>query len=877
MRVPCTLVRTVIDGFPVKAVFKKSPAGGVVPVVTSLAFWFSGHALAGFYFDPAMLSGDPSQVADLSRLSVSGAQLPGVYQVDIHLNNSLLASREVRFISAPGESKADIHDSTGLMACLTPEALAGMGVKVEAFAELANQPKGQCVSPGRFIPLAWTAFDFRAMRLDISIPQVAMQRQPNGWIPPERWDEGVDAALMSWQFSGNESDGRYGNSRSQYLNLTSGLNLGAWRLRDNSTWSSYQNKQGSTRRWQHLNTYVQRAIIPWRSELTLGDASTRGDVFDSLSFRGVQLASDESMLPDTLRGFAPVVRGTANSSAEVSVLQNGYEIYRTQVAAGAFVIDDLYSVSQGGDLDVRITEADGSTRVFTVPYSSVPMLQREGNVRYELTAGRYRSNSDSYDDPMFTQGTLFWGLPHGITAYGGAQFADNYKAASLGAGFNMGEWGAISADLTQANSTLADGSQHAGQSLRFLYGRSLVSTGTTFQLAGYRYSTRGFYTLGETALKGMSGWTEKDEGLVDASGRPIERNWYSRYNLYSSRRAQLQANISQDLGSLGSLYLSGSRQTYWNDSASTSSLQFGFNSSIGDATYQVSYDLSRQSGQPHTDKTLYFSVSLPLGGSSGGSTWASYSAKRDSNGATTHQAGLNGTALDDGRLNWSVAQGYGRQDGRSGDAALGYQGTYGNVSAGFGYDDNYQQVRYGASGSAVLHADGLTLGQPLGNTNILVAAPGASGVPVESGTGVRTDWRGYTLVPYASTYRENRVGLDVSQLDDHTEIDTSVARVVPTQGALVRADFRTRVGARVLMTLTHAGKPVPFAATVDTVGASGQAMVGEAGQVYLTGLGEHGELAVRWGAGQEQQCRVHYMLSKEEQEMPLVLMQESCK
>ncbi|WP_163464314.1 fimbria/pilus outer membrane usher protein, partial [Escherichia coli] len=86
-------------------------------------------------------------------------------------------------------------------------------------------------------------------------------------------------------------------------------------------------------------------------------------------------------------------------------------------------------------------------------------------------------------------GTLAWGLPGGITAYGGLQGAGDYRAAVLGAGVNMGLWGAFSADVTHADSMLADRSRHSGQSLRFLYSRGFVSTGTTFQLAGYRYST----------------------------------------------------------------------------------------------------------------------------------------------------------------------------------------------------------------------------------------------------------------------------------------------------------------------------------------------------------------------------------------------------
>ncbi|XPE64182.1 fimbria/pilus outer membrane usher protein [Shigella flexneri] len=63
---------------------------------------------------------------------------------------------------------------------------------------------------------------------------------------------------------------------------------------------------------------------------------------DSVSFRGVQLAS-VNMLPDSLKRFAPVVRGIAKSNAQITIKQNGYTIYQTYVWPGAVEISNLYS------------------------------------------------------------------------------------------------------------------------------------------------------------------------------------------------------------------------------------------------------------------------------------------------------------------------------------------------------------------------------------------------------------------------------------------------------------------------------------------------------------------------------------------------------
>ncbi|MDA6076169.1 fimbria/pilus outer membrane usher protein [Edwardsiella anguillarum] len=174
--------------------------------------------------------------------------------------------------------------------------------------------------------------------------------------------------------------------------------------------------------------------------------------------------------------------------------QNGYSVYETNVAPGDFAIDDINPVYSSGDLEVTVTEADGNVRIFTVPYATLPVLLREGRVSYTLNAGRlHESGRRDARESGLIQGTLAWGCPgyHGLWRH-----PANPEVSVCGPGrrYQHGDMGAVSADITHADSTLADDSHHRGQSIRFLYSRGFESTGTTFQLAGYRYSTRGFYT-----------------------------------------------------------------------------------------------------------------------------------------------------------------------------------------------------------------------------------------------------------------------------------------------------------------------------------------------------------------------------------------------
>ncbi|MEX8816194.1 fimbria/pilus outer membrane usher protein, partial [Salmonella enterica] len=165
---------------------------------------------------------------------------------------------------------------------------------------------------------------------------------------------------------------------------------------------------------------------------------------------------------------------------------------------GAFTINDLYPTAASGDLTVEVKESDGSINRYNVPYSAVPILQREGRLKYAATVAEYRSDSSQKEKVKFSQATLIWGLPHGFTLYGGTQLSSHYHALAIGSGANLGDWGAVSLDVTQATSTLADNNTYQGQSLRFLYAKSLAQSGTNLQLMGYRYSTSGFYTLDDT-------------------------------------------------------------------------------------------------------------------------------------------------------------------------------------------------------------------------------------------------------------------------------------------------------------------------------------------------------------------------------------------
>ncbi|MDU1105205.1 MAG: fimbria/pilus outer membrane usher protein, partial [Enterobacter sp.] len=525
-------------------------------------------------------------------------------------------------------------------------------------------------------------------------------------------------------------------------------------------------------------------------------------------------------------------------------------------------------------------ESDVSENTFTVPYSAVPLLQREGRLKYALTAGKYRSTNDDQDEVNFAQGTAIYGLPHGFTLYGGSQVSNDYHAFALGAGLNMGDFGAVSADITQANSTLADGSQHDGQSVRFLYAKALNDLGTNFQLLGYRYSTKGFYTLDDVAWRSMEGYqyadSQNDNDVPDVQ---------SYHNLTWNKKGRFQLNVSQSLGDYGSVYISGSEQTYWGTDETNLWYQLGYAGGVKGINYSVSWSWNKSVGIDGTDRIASFNVSVPFSlftrqgyrrDSAIDRAYATASASRNSDGDTSWQTGVSGTLLEDRNLNYSVTQGHASTNGSSGSASANWQATYGTLGVGYNYSRDQHDLNWQLSGGVVGHADGVTFSQPLGDTNVLIKAPGASGVSIENQTGVKTDWRGYAVMPYATVYRYNRVALDTNTMSNNTDIENNVSSVVPTKGALVRASFDTRIGVRALLTVMRGNQPVPFGAVVRETKSGVTSMVGDDGQIYLSGLPLEGELLIQWGDGAQSQCRAPYSLSEQSLQQAITLKGIGC-
>jgi len=786
--------------------------------------------------------GAPSATAaDLDFFAYGNALTPGPHDVEVYVNDSSAASHRIVFLVRP--------NTVGSMPCITTALLQEIGILLPAFPSLTSLSPEQCIDVGKQMPQTSFEFDPNTSRLNVTIPNAMTHHIARDAVDASEWQNGINAALFDYRLNGSQASGigaDNGGKLEWYGSLRSGINVGPWRFR--STTSINRDPRGTHLQFQDI--YARRAIAGVKGELTVGDATTQNGVFDSIPFRGVQLSSDESMEPDSLRGYAPVIRGIAQTHAKVELRQNGFLIYSTYVPPGPFKIDDLYDTAANTDIEVTIVEADGQHRTFTQPFATVPALVRENAWRYSATAGKLRVPHGT-QTPAFVQATLAHGLAHEVTVYGGIAASPIYQAFALGIARNWPSIGAVSVDLTHARSHLAGGHLETGQSLRVMYSKSLDTLGTQFRIASYRYSSRGYHALQELVRP------ESIEGQFVPTGAPRDR---------------FELNISQSLHQAGSLYVNATEQGYWDQSRRDHSIQVGYTNSIHNISYGIdlSYDW-------HIDGTrtrqIALNVTVPLGKEGNHNINGS---ALTADGDLQQSVGISGSLLSERQLSYSLRTENDRYSGARGTASVDYRSSVGEFALMHSQSRSGGQTSVEASGGLIVHPGGVTLSQSLGETVGLIAAPGARDVGIEGNVGVHTDHAGYAVVPNLTPYRHNELTLRARDLDQQTSIDSSTQIVTPKRGAVALAQYQVSRG-RVLLDIKDAqGRPVPFGSRVETIDGREVGMVGPDGQGFVTGVGRHGVLRVRWGQQNSSQCQFDFDLGNSKRDELLPEIQTQC-
>ncbi len=801
------------------------------------------HVLAGDYYHPGLLriGNESAEIDESISILADNDFLPGTYEVNLYVNKQLVDEREIQFIL-----REDSSGKKKITPCIGLTELESMGIRLDP-SETFDNGGISCLN---FSSLEYISFIFASndRSLHLSIPQTHVDKNLIFKAQEKLWNDGIDHFSMNYAFSSYQTRN---NGSNQYLNLRPSVNLGAWRYRNYSVWT--RDKKRS--RWNTISNTVSRSLTSIRSEISLGDSYSSSTIFDSFKLRGISLRSSDQMLPINERGYVPSINGVASSDAQITVRQNGNTIYQANVPAGPYSISDYYPASFGGDLDVTLREADGTLKNFIVPFSALPIMEKQGKFKYSLSSGRHIEEVLHASRQYMNQLEMIYGLTQHNTIYGGLQASPDYKALALGMGSNLGNWGAVSGDLTQSHHKQPNGQKESGKAVRLNYGKGF-STNTTLSLVYSRALDPGFVKFRSSLLP------------PDPLGR---------------EKSQFSISVNQALpDSLGGLSLRASNYRYRSGN-SVYSYSAGYNGSHKGITYGVYFNKFRNSDQgfvpgKRSSSEISVTLSIPLSFLSGGTTWVNYNMSRNDEGDSNLSARLNGSVLDN-RLDWGVYQGWGNHGaGAYGGANAAYNSSVGSFNAGYSYAKNGQQnYSYGMSGAVTVTEYGSVLSRPLHESNALVIAPDAGKVRVQNYSSVETNASGLAIVPGLSSFRANTLALDTSSFPDDVDIMGNInTDLFPTKGALIVSRFDTRVGYKLIVTV--ANRDVPTGAEVRLKGSDKLSAVSGFNQFYLVAPARQGQVELRWQQkDQAHRCVLDFDLQQASPASGLYLIQSDCR
>lgn len=751
---------------------------------------------------------------DLSELLRNDLLSPGVYPVNILINNKDYGQYNIEFI---------INENQ--LIPLIPIYLLNLSsVKSSLLSSNKIDSRGvQCDDITSSLTDAKVYFDTKTLTLRISIPQIYIDSIRRGYVPPVQWDQGINATRINYQFAlgkNNAGNGQKSETSKAYIN--SGINLSGWQLRSSMLYDE-KNKI------QTYNTFMERDLPGTFGRLSAGELFTKGDVMESIPFKGFQVGSDVEMIPDSMQGYAPVIRGIANGQAKVEIKQHGYSLYTAYVPSGPFEIKDLNTATNNGDLEITITESDGEVRRFIQPYATLGNLLRQDSWRYDISGGTYDENSND-QKPTFLQFTGARGLKEDYTASGGILLSQKYKSLQAGIGKGLGHWGAVSIDMNYAHAKLRN-NEKSGRSYSLRYGKAFES-GTDIRFSGYRYSSRGYRTLSDAMY---------------------ELNLHDTDYRFYTRRSRVEANVTQNIDEASSMYLMFSQQKYWGKSATQSQMQLGFNTMIENINLGVFAVKSlKERGLNNNGTDLSINISIPLGGLNINSSFS-----RSSSGNYANNFGINGTAGETSQANYSIDFSKQQLSSNQISAIAGYRMPWAQITSGVTKGGNFKSGNISATGSLLAHSSGIEFGPYLGETVALIQVDNTPGVENFNYPGNPTNARGYSVIPYIRPYRTNRIRLDTRNTENDIIISGASTEIVPRRGAIIKANFKAFKATQILLTIKFPdGRVVPFGSRIMNEFNRELSLISSAGQGLISTDDDNLSLTVIWGGGSDDKCNI---------------------
>lgn len=792
----------------------------------------AAYSNSKYEFEPRLLNSSGGQI-NLEVFNQDSFQ-NGTYVVDIFVNGTYKKTQPIYFYHSSGADKE-------FFPCLEDKLLVSLGVKQSLL-----EKKNKC---NEYTHHRWKiSHNMYEQSLNISIPVFDLEKTVDGVAPKILWDNGINAAFVNYKVNAMRLSNKKNNNNQDYgyLALSPGFNFGSWRLRSQTIYT-HSSSGGSER--QTVNSYIERDLERFNSRVTIGDFITKNNIINSLNLRGISVSTDETMIPGRLRNNTPVIRGIARTPAYVEVEHNGYTIYTKSVEAGIFEFDDLPNVGDSGSYKVTIYESDGTKNVIIVPFARAPFSLKKGYSDYAINIGYYRRGAGNDKGPQIIDAGYSYGFSERVTLLSGIHYSNIYKAYAAGLSMSLDSLGVLSVESIYTkfkNNKNFEKQEKTGGAISLKYSKDFLGTGTNLYVANHTYNSKNYRTPNEVYDSGFL-------GIAD----------------YASRKHSLSVGLNQVIDNNGGIRISYNHDRYW-DKASYQYFDVSYQGQIKGISYSLGYN-EYITNKKQRNNTFIASIRVPFTRENSQTIFANYKYNNGYSSGETHSLGLSGNEFERS-LSWNINQKYNNHNhyGFSGSAVL--QKQFGYLGIGVSTDRNSSSYSADIGGGVLLSRHGVTLGQEIMQSTALLVADGAADVPITGKTWIKTNSQGRVLVSGLQPYRENNISLDPLQTPDNVEILQTDIKVIPTKGAIVEGRLKTNKGMKYLLRIiTQKNRNVPFGSIVTIKGNNSIAgIVGDNGEVFLTGLSESGTLLVKWGRDMKSSCSVSFTNISKTDTHPLV-------
>ncbi|HDT4049098.1 TPA: fimbrial biogenesis usher protein [Enterobacter bugandensis] len=656
-------------------------------------------------------------------------------------------------------------------------------------------------------------------------------------VPPDALDpdygrqfaevNGGRAAMLNYSMFGTHNQYDDENTDRFQSTFEMGFNAGDWIVRSTQLISDGSDQDFEA---ESLYTYAQRTFSDYGVMVQGGQINVANSRFSIPGIYGVQMMPDNALAPQGKTGVE--VTGIArNPQARVDIRQGGQLIYSTLVPAGPFSLDDVPLANLNTDLNVTVTESDGSENHFTVAASTFRSNHVGRAPGFTMAVGRVEDMQDSrYENPWVVSANNGWSINKRMNFMAGMVMADNHYygfSGNLDTVPVQNLYASLGFLASIDNQTQTDGNKTTldlGYSLPWGVGISL----------GGSYGTPDYREMQEL-------YGDEDDISQTKYDTNVGINW---------------SNLT-----LGRFSLSYYRNESWNSEYDSRRFISSWSQSFKYFNISVNWESDVSRGDESDNDLFYVNVSIPLGRT--GVTTSSW--YRESEGKSSYGTRAMGALNAENQYVVGVSQDH-DENTTNWDSSLNSNLHYTNLalSAGGDNDSNYN---YSAalSGGIVAHGDGVTFSPYRVEDTYAIAKldKPVAGIEIATSRGsVWTDKWGQAVVPSLSPYRESNIEINTQSLPGNLDVRNGRTAIKASHGAVARWEFATLSQRRVLLAISRAdGTPLPEGVTIVNEAGDYVTTAPEDGVIFLNDISAGQPLYARLEEGR---CKLTYTLPEAE-------------